>query len=82
MRERLQKHLAKKQDQLNARFRDLFDAVQLSKAECDELLGIINDKLPGHMNNIAHHLRGVLCAAIDVIATEDGLANLDKPKGK
>lgn len=67
----LKAHASKKQDQMNAAFRELYDRVQCSKCECDELIMVLNEKLPGEGNLIAHHLRKVLCLAIDMIDTED-----------
>ncbi len=73
---------------LNARDRhlDLFNEYMLgfrarclmTAEECDELLTIVNEKLPGEGNRIAHWLRRALCEAIDVIGCEDAIAVVDQ----
>jgi hypothetical protein len=68
----LQEHLDK-QEQLCEAFRQVYGHAQLSEEECDELLAVLNQHLPGPVNRIVHHLRKALCLAIDVMRTEDAL---------
>lgn len=78
--ERIKGHCNKKQDQLNESFLKLYDEVQLDERSCDELLTLLNEKLPGEMNPIAHKLRRVLCLSIDVIKAEDALVCMNEAK--
>jgi hypothetical protein len=78
--ERIKSHCDKKQDQFNEAFVKLYDEVQLNERNCDELLFLLNEKLPGEMNPIASKLRRVLCLSIDMIKAEDALVSINEAK--
>ncbi len=65
-------------DKFNKHMVRFRDACCLSKAECDELLGVINERLPGQGNMIAHWLRQCLCEAIAVIDCEDAAVFIEE----
>lgn len=77
---RMEEHYDKKFDQFNEQMRHLKDTILLDETACDELLLLLNEKLPGNLNTIAHHLRQVLCLSIDVMKYEDALVNLKELK--
>lgn len=81
MRKRLMSHHDRKIELYNAAVVQFRDEVLLSESQCNELIMILNEQLPGRCNEIAHRLRHLLNLSIDVQRTEDALAALDNPTG-
>lgn len=64
-------------EEVNRQLNLMRDQMLLDKAECESLLEVINERLPGECNPIAHRLRFALITAMDVINAEDGIAKMD-----
>lgn len=76
MKEMLQNHYDRKVDQFNLAIVRLRDAVLLSESDCDAVLKMLNNHLPGNLSEVAHFMRQVLCLSIDVQRTEDTLKKI------
>lgn len=76
MTPRLSKHYDRKVELFNAQMVQLYHAILLDERDCSELLEVINEKFPGKLSNIAHHLRMALNLSIDVQRSEDALVML------